>query len=246
MGFGLISYTYLRIMSFVLKFIEEGEHLKQDFKLRVDDSRKIAKTLVGFANTEGGRLLIGVKDNGKVVGCNTSEEYHMIDASANMYCKPAINFEIQVWKVEYKSILEINVPKSSSRPHFVEGINDKGEISWDAYIRREDRIHKASPVMIKVMQYQMRQERSEFRYDIHVGKLFSAWREGRELRFVQVARMAKMDFEEAENLLALLIVWSIVRAKHSKRGYIYELADESAMVKLETEGLEVFRYKTVQ
>ena len=27
---------------------------------------------------------------------------------------------------------------------------------------------------------------------------------------------------------------------------IYELADESAMVKLETEGLEVFRYKTVQ
>ena len=92
----------------------------------------------------------------------------------------------------------------------------------------------------------MRQERSEFRYDIHVGKLFSAWREGRELRFVQVARMAKMDFEGAENLLALLIVWSIVRAKHSKRGYIYELANEDAMVKLETEGLEVFRYKTVQ
>jgi hypothetical protein len=58
--------------------------------------------------------------------------------------------------------------------------------------------------------------------------------------------MAKMDFEGAENLLALLIVWSIVRAKHSKRGYIYELADENAMVKLETEGLEVFRYKTVQ
>jgi predicted HTH transcriptional regulator len=170
----------------------------------------------------------------------------MIDASANMYCKPAINFEIQVWKVEFKSVLEINIPKSNSRPHFVERINDKGEVSWDAYLRLEDRIHRASPVMVKVLQYQMRQERTEFRYDIHVGKLFSAWREGRELRFVQVARMAKLDFEEAENLLALLIVWSIVRAKHSKRGYIYELADEKAMVKLETEGRQVFLYKTVQ
>jgi len=37
-----------------------------------------------------------------------------------------------------------------------------------------------------------------------------------------------------------------VRAKHSKRGYIYELADEEAMGKLETEGWQVFRYKTVQ
>lgn len=92
----------------------------------------------------------------------------------------------------------------------------------------------------------MRQERSEFRYDIHVGNLFTAWREGRELRFVQVAKLAKLGFEEVENLLALLIVWSIVRAKHSKRGYIYELADEAAMEKLETEGWQVFRYKTLQ
>ena len=233
-------------MSFVLKLIEEGEHLNQDFKLRINDSRKIAKTMAGFANTDGGRLLIGVKDSGNVAGCNTAEEYHMIEAASNMYCRPAINFEIQVWKVGHLSVLEIKIPKSNSRPHFVEGVNDNGVTKWDAYIRREDRIHKANAVMIKVMQYQMRQERSEFRYDLHVGNLFSAWREGRELRFVQVAKISKMGFEEVENLLALLIVWAIVRAKHSKRGYIYELADEEAMGKLETEGWQVFRYKTVQ
>jgi predicted HTH transcriptional regulator len=202
--------------------------------------------MAGFANTDGGRLLIGVKDNGNVSGCNTSEEYHMIEAASNMYCRPVINFEIQVWKVGHLSVLEIKIPKSNSRPHVVEGVNDNGVIKWDAYIRREDRIHKANAVMVKVMQYQMRQERSEFRYDIHVGNLFSAWREGRELRFVQVAKISKMGFEEVENLLALLIVWAIVRAKHSKRGYIYELADEEAMGKLETEGWQVFRYKTVQ
>ena len=44
----------------VLSWIEEGEHQQQDFKFEVSDSRKIARTLSAFANTDGGRLLIGV------------------------------------------------------------------------------------------------------------------------------------------------------------------------------------------
>ncbi|PCJ81733.1 MAG: ATP-binding protein [Bacteroidetes bacterium] len=225
-------------MSFILKLIEEGEHLTQDFKMRVDDSQKIAKTMSAFANTEGGRLLIGVKDNGVVSGCDTKEEFHMVEAAAQMYCRPVVSFEVQVWRVEYKKVLEVKVEKSKDRPHFV-----KDELgNWCAYLRKEDRVLKASPVMVKVWQYQMRQDRSEFRYDIYVGKLFSAFRDGRELRFVQVARMARLDFEDAEDLLALLIVWSIVKTKYSKRGYIYELSDSDAMYKLETEGPQVFRY----
>ena len=44
--------------------IEQGEHQQLDFKFEVSDSKKIARTLSAFANTDGGRLLIGVKDNG--------------------------------------------------------------------------------------------------------------------------------------------------------------------------------------
>ena len=56
-------------MSYVLQMIEEGEHQTQDFKMRVDDApRRSRGRLVAFANTEGGRLLVGVKDNGAVAG----------------------------------------------------------------------------------------------------------------------------------------------------------------------------------
>ena len=55
-------------MSFIIEMIAEGEHQQQDFKMRIEDTRKIARTLVAFANTDGGRLLIGVKDNGTVCG----------------------------------------------------------------------------------------------------------------------------------------------------------------------------------
>ncbi|MDA9964009.1 ATP-binding protein, partial [Schleiferiaceae bacterium] len=43
--------------------ISEGEHGEQDFKYRITDARKIARTLSAFANTSGGRLLVGVRDN---------------------------------------------------------------------------------------------------------------------------------------------------------------------------------------
>ncbi len=33
-------------MSYVLTYISEGEHLKQDFKMRIDDAQKIARSLV--------------------------------------------------------------------------------------------------------------------------------------------------------------------------------------------------------
>lgn len=50
---------------FIYQLISEGEHLQQDFKFEISDVYKIAKSLSAFANTSGGRLLIGVKDNGK-------------------------------------------------------------------------------------------------------------------------------------------------------------------------------------
>lgn len=226
-------------MSYVQQMIEEGEHQTQDFKMRIDDAQKIARTLVAFANTDGGRLLIGVKDNGAVTGINSEEEYHMIDLACQSHCKPPVPFDVQVWKVEGRSVLEVQVPRSASRPHFCE--DEAGK--WQAYLRNADRIHRASPVQVKVWQYEMRMDRSEFRYDQYIGKLFNAWRDGRQLRFQKVARMARLSFEDAEDLLCLLIVWNIIQWERGQRGLVYGLADESALDELETRGPEQFRWK---
>ena len=72
---------------YICKLIAEGEHQQQDFKFEISDARKIAKTLSAFANTDGGRLLLGVKDNGKIAGIRSAEEQYMIDAAATMYCR---------------------------------------------------------------------------------------------------------------------------------------------------------------
>ena len=70
--------------------IQEGEHQMLDFKFEISDSRRIARSLAAFANTDGGRLLVGVKDNGAIAGVRSDEEIHMIQAAAEMYCQPKV------------------------------------------------------------------------------------------------------------------------------------------------------------
>ena len=74
--------------SVIKSWIDQCEHKQQYFKFEISDSRKIAKSISAFANTEGGRLLIGVKDNGGIAGISTDEEQYMIEAAAQLYCSP--------------------------------------------------------------------------------------------------------------------------------------------------------------
>ena len=91
---------------YIYKLIEEGEHQQQDFKFEISDARKIAKSLSAFSNTDGGRLLIGVKDNGKIAGVRSEEEIYMIEAAAKLYCQPQVNcrFTISTDTLCWKSL----------------------------------------------------------------------------------------------------------------------------------------------
>lgn len=81
--------------AFLLRLIREGKHQRQDFKYRVADARKLAKSVSAFANTDGGRLLIGVRDDGNLAGVRLEEEIFMMHQAAYRYCKPepSISFD---------------------------------------------------------------------------------------------------------------------------------------------------------
>lgn len=85
-----------------------------DFKFEISDSKKIARSLVAFANTDGGRLLIGVKDNGVISGIRSEEEKHMIQTAAELYCQPQVDYYVKEWEINGKTVLEVIVPKSKN------------------------------------------------------------------------------------------------------------------------------------
>ena len=127
------------------QLISEGEHQQQDFKHSISNQKKIAITLSAFANTDGGRLLIGVKDSGRIVGVHVEDEIHMIEGAAEVFCKPEIDYSFYVFKEKGKSVLEVTIPPSANKPHLAK--NDDG--NWLAYLRVEDENFLSDPVLLQ-------------------------------------------------------------------------------------------------
>jgi predicted HTH transcriptional regulator len=131
---------------YIYDLIEEGEHQQLDFKFEITNVRKIAKTLVAFANTDGGRLLIGVKDNGRIAGVKSAEEFYMIEAAASLFCKPEIEFDSFNRKTGGKTVLEIVINRSDKKPHLAKDDNGK----WLAYHRVKDENLLADYILLNV------------------------------------------------------------------------------------------------
>ncbi len=132
--------------SYLRNLIAQGEYLHQDFKFAINDSKKIARSLTAFANTKGGRLLVGVKDNGRVAGVSSEEEFYMIDAAANRYCRPPVTFESREHEFEDKKVVEIIVPKSENKPHKAPSRDGK----YKVYVRVNDQNLLANRILLKV------------------------------------------------------------------------------------------------
>jgi predicted HTH transcriptional regulator len=208
-------------MSYVLKLIDQGEHQQQDFKTRIEDSRKISRTLAAFANSQGGRLLIGVKDNGKVSGVNAEEEYHMIEAASE---KPTVLFTSQIWKVEHKTVLEIIVEPSDKKPHFSQDDKD----TWSAYFRVDDENIKANGVLTKVWEHRATDQPSDFQYTPAEEKLFQHLRRRGSVGFKTVSRITQLSSKATEELLAQLISWRILKIKFENGRFFYLMRETTS------------------
>lgn len=113
---------------------KEGEQL--DFKQRITSKEKIAKTICAFANTRGGLLLIGVKDDRTITGIDPEEEKFMLQQAASEYCQPQVplNFE-ELEDEEDRTVLVVQIEESLHKPHRC--LNSQG--IWQVYVRQRDK-----------------------------------------------------------------------------------------------------------
>lgn len=136
----------------IKQLIDAGEGLTLDFKQQIQNPRKIAKSMVSFANTEGGILLIGVRDNGSIAGIKSEEEVHMLELAASFHCKPEVPYSIEEIIIEGKTILKAHIPKGNDKPYYSRGEDDK----WWVYVRVNDKCILASKTTVDFMRSQDR------------------------------------------------------------------------------------------
>lgn len=131
---------------YIEKLIAEGEHEQQDFKFMISDARKIARSVSAFANNSGGRLLIGVKDNGVVAGVRNEEDIYVVEQAAGRYCEPPQQVEFKAYRVDAAvTVIVASIARAQRRP--VSVIEEDGRRR--AYYRVADENIAAHPLMVE-------------------------------------------------------------------------------------------------
>jgi len=110
----------------VIHLIEElilrGESETVEFKKSLGERREIMETIVAFANRRGGTILIGVDDDGSVIGVNIGKG--TIESLVNdirQSIEPSIIPSVEVVEFRGKSVIIIKVPKGYDAPYFYRG-----------------------------------------------------------------------------------------------------------------------------
>ena len=205
--------------NYLNKLIEEGEHQQQDFKFCINDSKKIAKSLVAFANTDGGRLLIGVKDNGKIAGISSDEEFYMVEAAARIFSKPQIDFTTKQWQVEGKTVLEIMIESSLEKPHFAKDENGK----WLAYVRIDDENILAHRIQIEVWKKEKSTKGIYFTYSDDERFLIEYLQKHNSISFSKFIRLAQISRKKAEDILSNFVIIDVIKMITSEEGTVFAL-----------------------
>lgn len=199
--------------------IEQGEHQQQDFKFAISNSKKIAKSLSAFANTNGGRLLIGVKDNGRIAGIKSDEEFYMIEAAAKIYSQPKITFETKQWQVEGKTVLEINIEPSAEKPHFAKDENGK----WMAYIRVNDENFLAHKIQLEVWEKEKSPKGVYLSYTDSERFLIEYLQKHEHISFSKFIRLAQITRKKAEEILSNFVIIDVIAINTTNNGTSFSL-----------------------
>jgi ATP-dependent DNA helicase RecG len=104
----------------LMKRIEKGENIHTEFKKKLPDKEALAKSIVCFANTDGGQLIIGISEAGEIVGVeaeNLDQTMRLVDDVAFNRCEPPVTVIQETVKMGDKTALVVNVPKGSQRPY---------------------------------------------------------------------------------------------------------------------------------
>ena len=177
---------------------------------------KLAKSVSAFANTDGGRLLIGVRDDGHMSGVRSEEEIYMMHQAAYRYCRPEASIKFDTYHVEGRTIVIATVPPSDKRPICVVSEDEKPR----AYIRIADENIVASPVHLAIWRESQNPQGTMMTYTDNVRKLLEVM-QGQQLTLNKIVRLSAIPRHKVITLLARLIRFHLVKWEYTEQQFLF-------------------------
>lgn len=92
-----------------------------EFKTRIPPPDLTARIVSAFANTKGGKLIIGVKEGGEIVGVDDPKNAEILLESALKKISPAVSVDADTIEIDGKYVFVITVFKGKKSPYLTDG-----------------------------------------------------------------------------------------------------------------------------
>ncbi|TZF83570.1 ATP-binding protein [Pedobacter sp. BS3] len=202
----------------IRKLIFEGESDTLDFKKTITNCEKIAKTLVAFANNKGGRLLVGVADDGTIKGVKSEdEEKYMLNKAAHIYCRPALEPVFEEIYVDDKVVLVAEIKESDTKPHAALGEDKK----WWVYIRVKDKSLLASKIVVDVLKRGNNTTGTHIEYSDKEKTLLEYLDNHQRITSEEYGKLMKLPRRKAQRILVNLLLAGIIRLHTTEKEEYY-------------------------
>lgn len=205
----------------IKQLIAEGENVRIDFKNKISSCEKIAKTIVAFANNKGGKLLIGVADDGTIKGVKSEEEEkYMVDKAAHQFCKPAIEPRFEEYILDDKLIVVAEILESDTKPHYALDENK----NWWAYFRVQDKTVLASKILLEVLKKEYLEEGILIEYSELEKILLAYLAENGRITLKEFCKLTRSSHKKAQKVIVNLILSGIISPHITEKEEYYILA----------------------
>jgi ATP-dependent DNA helicase RecG len=106
-----------------------GEDSRTQFKQNITNAESLAGDLVAFSNSKGGRILVGVNDQGGIVGLSADDIRRinqLVSNTATNLVRPSVNPETEnISTVGGQVVMVVTVPEGISKPY-----SDNNGVFW--------------------------------------------------------------------------------------------------------------------
>jgi predicted HTH transcriptional regulator len=205
----------------IKKLIFDGEGVTLDFKKTITSCEKIARTMSSFANNKGGRLLIGVADDGAIKGVKSEdEERYMITKAAQLFARPALEPVFEEVYVDDKLVLVVEIPESTTKPHYA--LADDGK--WWVYVRVRDKSVLASKIVVDVLKRAADDNGVLIEYSTKEKALLEYLDKMERINVKEYCDLLKLSRRNAQRILVNMVLSGVIRIHTTEKEEYYTAA----------------------
>ena len=189
--------------------VRQGEGISLEFKLKATHPEKIVREIVAFANSKGGKLLLGVNDDKTIPGLKfVDEEEYILVRAIERNCYPPINYELErIAITDERDVLVFTIPKSKEKPHYVQLENEQNS---KAYVRVKDRSVQASREVKQILRRE-NEDGIKFTYGEKEKILMVFLAENQKITIEKFAEIARISPRSASHTLVLLVLSNVLK-----------------------------------